>query len=296
MTRSQNRRTTGAKPLPEEPAQHVNRNLLLIAGLFGIAVTWWASRSGPGDAGVERETLTAPEAASDSSWPERAARPAKVETRSGWVADADSQESAQQFRQYVDDKYGVLFRDIDPAGRGALRAALLEREQLVVQINTAKQADDAAAKEQLPALLARKDEMDREIARLLPPGELGRFDALKDSDIERFQVEDYAGGISNVAPLNEAEKQAVLATKLAYREQFRRVLADSRLMSGELTAAERKLAYADVNRALRQSHDGYLQEVRQYLYDDEQFTLLSNYETTEYNAELAKLRGIAGVE
>ena len=67
-------------------------------------------------------------------------------------------------------------------------------------------------------------------------------------------------------------------------------------MSGELTPAERRLAYAEVSRALRHSQDGYLQEVRQYLYDAEQFTLLSNYETTEYNAELEKLRRIAGVE
>jgi hypothetical protein len=285
------------KPLPEElPGQHVNRNLLVIAALIAAAVVWWISRPGSGDAGLERETMTALEAASDAGWAERVSRPAPHAPGPARPTDPDSQESAQQFQQYVADKYAALFRDIGPADGAALRATLLEREQLVVQINTAKQGDDAAAKEQLPSLLARKDEIDRKAGALLPAGELARFEALKDSDIERFQVDDYANGIANVAPLTEANKQAVLATKLAYRERFRRVLADSRLMSGELTAAERKLAYADVSRALKQSQDGYLQEVRQYLYDEEQFRLLSNYETTEYNAELAKLRGIAGVE
>ena len=43
----------------------------------------------------------------------------------------------------------------------------------------------------------------------------------------------------------------------------------------------------------RESRDSYLQEVRQYLYNDEQFALLSNYENSEYAAELEKLRGIA---
>lgn len=285
------------KPLTdEEPGQNVNRNLLVIAALVAAAVVWWISGPRSADARLEHETKTALEAASDAGWPERAARPAAPAPGPTGPMDPESQESAQQFQQYVDDKYAALFRDIDPGNGAVLRATLLAREQLVVQINTAKQGDDAVAKEQLPSLLARKQEIDRKAGALLPAGELARFEALKDSDIERFQVDDYAGGIANVAPLTEADKQAVLSTKLAYRERFRRVLADSRLMSGELTAAERKLAYADVSRALKQSQDGYLQEVRQYLYDEEQFRMLSNYETTEYNAELAKLRSIAGVE
>jgi hypothetical protein len=285
------------KPLPvEEPGQHVNRNLLVVAALIAAAVVWWISRPGSGDASLGHETMTAFEAASDAGWPERTARPTAPAPAPASPMDPESQESAQQFQQYVDDKYAPLFRDIDSGRAAALRATLLEREQLVVQVNTAKQGDDAVAKEQLPSLLARKDEIDRKAGALLPASELVRFEALKDSDIERFQVDDYAGGIANVAPLTEANRQAVLATKLAYRERFRRVLAESRLMSGELTAAERKLAYADVSRALKHSQDGYLQEVRQYLYDEEQFRLLSNYETTEYNAELAKLRSIAGVE
>ncbi len=44
---------------------------------------------------------------------------------------------------------------------------------------------------------------------------------------------------------------------------------------------------------MSESRDSYLQEVRQYLYNDEQFALLSNYENSEYAAELEKLRGIA---
>ena len=35
---------------------------------------------------------------------------------------------------------------------------------------------------------------------------------------------------------------------------------------------------------------------KQYLYNDEQFNLLSNYENSEYTAELEKLRGIAYAE
>jgi hypothetical protein len=281
-------------PAADESARQVNRNLL-IAGVLLVAAlaTWWLMRS-PGDSAVERETRAALEAT------EGATRPSSMDAAESPVAQAppaaDTLDSEPQFQRYVDDKYRLLFRDVEGDASVALRAALLERERVVVLINTAKQSSDPAGRESLPALEARKAEADRAVGTLLPASELGAFEALKDSDIERFQVEDYAAGIENVAPLAPADKQAVLATKLEYRQRFRRVLADSRLMTGDLNGTERLLAFNEVSRALKEYQQSYLQEVRQYLYNDEQFTLLSNYETTEYNAELAKLRSIAGLD
>ena len=279
----------------EDEAQHVNRNLLIAGALvFAALAIVWAIRS-QGDPAVERDTRVALEATHDATWP------APTEAREGAVGSVSappgaSPEAEQKFEQYVDDKYRGLFRDVAGARLDALRAALQERERMVVQINTAKQADDAEAREGVPQLEARKVELDRKVGTLLPPGELASFDALKDADIERFQVEDFTAGISNVAPLSAADKQAILTTKLAYRDRFKRVLADSRLMTGDLNGTERLLAYNEVSRALKEYQQSYLQEVRQYLYNDEQYALLTNYETTEYNAELAKLRAIAELD
>ena len=284
---------TRASRAGEEPL-HVNRNLLIAGALLAAcAIAWWAIRAGPGDTAVERDTRAALEAASDSGFstplePQAVVVPA--------TRGAAASESEVQFQRYVDDKYRLLFRDVEGDAATALRVALRGRERVVVQINTAKQTSDAALRETLPALEARKLEYDRHIGSLLPASELGAFEALKDSDIERFQVEDYAAGIENVAPLAEADKQSVLATKLAYRERFRRVLADSRLMTGDLNGTERALAFNEVSRALREYQQSYLQEVRQYLYNDQQYALLSNYENTEFNEEVAKLRSIAGLE
>ena len=278
----------------EKPEQHVNRNLLVVGVLLAVtAAAWWALRSSPGRPADGPEARTVPEAAPHStlatgSGAGEAAPPPAI---AAGESDADP-----QFQRYVDDKYRLLMRDVEGASLAALRAALLAREQVVVQINTAKQSSDPAARQSLPALEALKAALDLDIGRLLPAGELAMFDVLKDADIERFQVDDYAAGISNVAPLSAADKQAVLATKLVYRQRFRRVLDDSRLMTGDLNGTERLLAFTEVSRALKQYQQSYLQEVRQYLYDDEQYTLLSNYETSEYEAELAKLRVIAGLE
>ncbi len=279
----------------EKPEQHVNRNLLVVGALLAVtAAAWWVLRSSPGRPVGEQAARTVLVAAPDATPAtapgvgEAAARPA--------VAAGESTDADPQFQRYVDDKYRLLMRDVEGASLAALRAALLAREQVVVQINTAKQSSDPAARQSLPALEARKAALDRDIGRLLPAGELAMFDVLKDADIERFQVDDYAAGISNVAPLSAADKQAVLATKLVYRQRFRRVLDDSRLMTGDLNGTERLLAFKEVSRALKEYQQSYLREVRQYLYDDEQYTLLSNYETGEYDAELAKLRVIAGLE
>ncbi len=287
-----------APPVLDDGTQHVNRNLLIAGALLAITIAAvWAIRT-PDDPAVERETRAALEANRDATWPmpaeaRRGARQGAADTVATPAAPSDS---GQQFASYVDDKYRNFYRDIDATHLGTLRAALMEREQLVAQINTAKQSADEAARQGVPGLEARKAELDRVIETLLPPGQIASFEAQKDADIERFQLEDYAGGISNVAPLSEADKQAILTTKLAYRDRFKRVLADSRLMGGDLNGTERLLAFNEVARALQEYQQNYLQEVRQYLYNDEQYTLLRNYETTEYNDELAKLRAIAGLD
>jgi hypothetical protein len=174
-----------------------------------------------------------------------------------------------------------------------LRTALLERERVAVAINTAKQGNDTAAKRAIPAQQAELAALDQKVGTLVRPGDLATFEVLKDSDIEQFQLDDYAGGISNIAPLSDADRKAILHTKLVHRQRFRQILTESRLMRGELDASGRRHAFTEVGRALGEARDQYLREARQYLYNDEQFALLRNYENSEYDAELEKLRGIA---
>lgn len=271
------------------------RGVIVPALLVFIAVAWWAGR--------RDNDATPVDAMAGSVFSNRPLAQAMQVGRTGsgsGVHDADDDAtyagaSAQgatdeAFGSYVDGKYRFLV----PSEK--LRAALLARERVAVAINTAKQSSDPAAKEGIPNQIAELAALDQKVGGLLRPGDLAGFEVLKDSDVEQFQLDDYAGGVNAVAPVNEAERKAILYTKLVHRQRFRQVLADSRLMNGDLNASERQLAFADVSRSLRESRDGYLQEVRQYLYDDEQFTLLSNYENTEYAAELEKLRGIANGE
>jgi hypothetical protein len=263
------------------------RGVIIPAMAVFVAVAWWASRGGEPQANDSASASATSSPVTQSEWPQ---------LTSGGGAHAELAPTAlvavevgteASFGAYVDGKY----RFLEPSEK--LRAALLAREKIAVAINTARQSSDPAEKESIPNRLAELAALDQKIGTLLRPGDLATFEVLKDSDIEQFQLDDYAGGVNAVAPVSDADRRSILYTKLVHRQRFRQVLADSRLMTGELNAAERQYAFSEVSRALEESRDAYLQEVRQYLYNDEQFTLLSNYENSEYAAELEKLRGMA---
>jgi len=272
------------------------RGIIIPAALVFAAIVWWAGR-GSGVAPEVSETTANPGAAQTATF-ENPGVARREHTAGNGAVPAVSESDAMSetsFQDYVGGKYRFLFTEsgFSEDASTALSAMLLERERIAVAINTARQSSDLSAKETIPRLQAELDALDRKVGTLLRPGDLAAFDVLKDSDIEQFQLEDFAGGASSVAPLTDADKKAILYTKLAYRQRFRQVIAESRFMRDDLPASERKQALAEVSRALERSRDSYLQEVRQYLYNDEQFALLRNYETTEFNAELEKLRRIA---
>ena len=272
------------------------RGVIIPATLTFAGVLWWAGRGISVAPELPESTASsgaAPVAALESLGSTGREHGSVDETLPAGSDLEDTSETS--FQDYVSGKYRFLFKGsgLSPEAIAALSKTLLERERIAVAINTPRQSSDPWAKEAIPRQEAELEALDRKVGTMLPPGDLAAFDVLKDSDVEQFQLDDFAGGASNVAPVSEADKKAILYTKLVYRQRFRQVLADSRFMGDDLVAAERQLAFAEVRRALEASRDSYLQEVRQYLYNDEQFALLRNYERTEFNDELEKLRRMA---
>jgi hypothetical protein len=267
------------------------RGMTIGAALTFVAVLWWAARAAEpvAEGPVRPRELPASHAivVSANAWAPPADR--------GDAAGAPIPESDAGFERYVSEKFRYL---IEAPGRSAadadaLRAALLERERLVTAINTAVQGTDQKAR---AALLMQRQQLaglDERIRMSLPAADLAAFDVLKDSQMEQFQLDEFARGISKVAPITETERKAILFSKLACRLRFRAVLDESGLMDGELPPPQRQAALPGVLRALRESHASFLQEARQHLSDDERYTLLANYENSEHAAELEKLKRIA---
>ena len=204
-----------------------------------------------------------------------------VSTPSGTQpATVDSEEAT--IAEYAAQKYQFLLNDLrylEASQVEQLRRMLLAREQL-----TGQPPDSAA--------MAKVEEQIRDLLR---PSDYKTYETLKESDLELFKLNEYADGIRNVAPLSAADRESILKTKLAYKERYRQLLRDSGLERSDLGPEERAYAYSVTSRAMDDYRRSYLQEVRQYLPNEEQFALLSNYETTEFKAELARLQSMVDV-
>ncbi|MES1263224.1 MAG: hypothetical protein ABUL69_02635 [Peristeroidobacter soli] len=265
------------------------RGVVIPALLVFVAIVWWAGREGVSSPSDDSASAS-PSTSTSTELPRFTNGGGNGDERKPATEAVVETGAEARFGAYVDGKYQFLELS------EKLRAALLAREKIAVAINTARQSSDASLKAAIPQQLAELEALDQKVGTLLRPGDLATYDVLKDSDVEQWQLDDYAGGVSNVAPLSDEDRRAILYTKLTHRQRFRQVLAQSGLMSGDMNATERQYAFAEVSRALGESRDSYLKEVRQYLFNDEQFTLLSNYENTEYSDELEKLRRIAQAE
>lgn len=244
--------------------------MLLGAGLYRAAMPG-------GHAAFERVAATAPgerDHPRESRTQAAPPPPAPPEPRSPPGANDSETEIVAQ---YASEKYELLLEDLGhmPAERfEALSRLLVERELIAGR----------------PSEAAGLSKADADIRAMLLPSEQAAYESLKDSDLELHQLNEYAGGIGNVAPLAASDRKSILRTKLAYKARFRQLVADLGLMRDNPSSAEREYAYAIASQALRDYQSGYLQEVRQYLSDEEQFALLRNFESTEFSAELAKLR------
>ncbi len=277
------------------------RGMAVSAALTFGAVVWWASRgtnpAAEGSAQVRVTLASHADASMTNAWVAPAVRDdaAGAPLLDEATAEDSRLASDSGFSDYVEDKYRFLFTASGHSPRGAepLREALLERERLMTAINTARQGHDESGKATLPEREEQLAAIDRRIAGMLPAADIALYEALKDSHIEQFQLDDYAQGISNVAPLKDADRRAILLSKLTSRQRFRQVLEQSGLMRGDLAPSQKQAVLASVARALAESRESFLQEARQQLTDNEQYSLLANYENGEYRAELEKLRSIA---
>jgi hypothetical protein len=174
------------------------------------------------------------------------------------------------FIAWVARKYRYLLADTDSTD-GRLMQLLLERENVVSDRDPA---------------LAR---IENELRALLPAVHYETFQLLKNSDEEQHHLLEYAGGISGVTPLTAQQQRVILEIKLRHKQAYEAALRQSGVHRETLSTAEREYAHRAVASAISAYRNGYLQEVKQML-EDEQYILLGNYESTEFERELQRLQ------
>lgn len=177
----------------------------------------------------------------------------------------------------MERKYRYLLADIaDPAARETLKQLLLERE-------------DAATNPGRADYEIRLAEIDARIGEFLDAADFQKYMALKKSDVEQHHLNVYARGISQIAPLSPEQHQALLFAKLRHKKTLEAALRDSGMQQERLSPTEREYAHTIIAQALQEYRLNYLEEAKQLL-EEEQFALLSNYETTEFKLELERLQ------
>ena len=103
------------------------------------------------------------------------------------------------------------------------------------------------------------------------------------------ELAEYFGGISNVAPVNEPLKQALLESKLRHRIALDTALKDAGVRREILSNAERAYAHETAARALTDYQRDFLIDVKPLL-SEQQYTLLADFEATEFKRRLAALQ------
>lgn len=186
-------------------------------------------------------------------------------------------ERDQTLLEPTERKYRYLLADIaDAAAKENLKRLLLERES-------------AAADTGNPDYETRLAEIDARIGGFLDAADYQKYTALKKSDAEQHHLNVFTRGISRLAPLNPEQHEALLFTKLRHKKTFEAAFRDSGMQQERLSRAEREYAHAAIRQALQEYKRAYLEEAGQLL-DEEQLALLKDYETTEFELELERLR------
>lgn len=223
-------------------------------------------------------------AAAATLWRDPPREPAVVTRIEDTVASPPSSTVAKRERQpsspieerrddallaHVEHKYRYLLADVESAHIDELKRRLLAHEG--------------------EENVTRKVTADAHVSEMLSPREREYYHSLRDSDLEQHHVAEYVGGVGNVAPLDERQERQILDAKLRQKQRYATTVRDVGLDRDTLSPAEREYARAQVAEALKGYLDDFLMEVSPSLTAD-QYSLLRNYETTEFQRELEKLQ------
>lgn len=247
-----------------------------------VASAWWLQRPEPTDrvspraAAAKSGRSIAPVTAAP------APKPPAVVAESSWDP---------QLVQRAEHKYRYLLGDLrlSPRQLAELRELLLQSEQLRTVAHIASGEDPDLDPLEVGRIKQALAALDARIQTLLNAAQFARYESLRDSDVEQEHLAQYSGGVSAMAPLAPAQERTILEARLRHKARFQAGLRDFGLDRESLSTEERRYAHANVGQSLQEYRDNFLAEVRPSL-TEEQYFLLSNYETTEFARELERLQ------
>lgn len=182
----------------------------------------------------------------------------------------------------LDRKYEDLFPELSLSrvDEEKLRQLLLDRESILNSTVTGYYTDETSLKETVEQQQAMLGDIDGKVAALLTPEDYYRYELLKDSGFEHYQMKRFASGLVEDHALNREQERALLFAKLKHKKIFENTLKAINQNTGG-AEAEKSQARNDIAAAIENYQNNFMQEARLFL-NDQQYRQLQEYETRQF--------------
>lgn len=222
--------------------------------------------------------------------------PPTQNTNTNLTAGTNSTEQAlasmqtDNLKQVVNQKYDVLFPElsISDADADKLKQLLIDRERVLNATTTTYFSDDLDADAAVARQQMLLDDIDRKIQTLLGREEFERYDLVKDSGFEQYQVRHMDNILASEDMLTAEQSRTLLFAKLKYKKEYSIAAerADRLAREGDKAAAMKIF-----ESALETYKNSYLEEAQTVL-TQIQFSELRVYEEQQFLQIMDSLRAV----
>lgn len=184
----------------------------------------------------------------------------------------------------LEQKYAILFNTLplSKQEQTAMRKLLMERERILNTSSVSYFSTEADIKTNIETQQTLVTNVDRQITQLLRPEDAHKYQLLKDSAYEQFQMNSFYDQLGDKAAVNEATRNNLLLSKLEQKQAFAQQLQHSADAIASASPEEKKYLAEKMREALHDYKDNYLRNAKASL-NEEQFNALREYEQNQFN-------------
>ena len=200
------------------------------------------------------------------------------------ATDAAYQLQEDNLRQALEKKYALLFSTLRLSSQDQekVRALLLQRERILSSPNASYLVTALEIKNNEDNQKRLVAEVDSRISAFLTSDDNRKYQLLKDSSYEQYQIESFYDGLTNKEGLTQEKKNILIMSKLEHKHAYANLLSASADEINDAHPAERAALAERFRDSLRTYDDAYFDVARQYL-NAEQFAALRDSEQKQFD-------------
>jgi hypothetical protein len=189
----------------------------------------------------------------------------------------------ENVKRMLGKKYAILFSTLNLSSQDkeTMRALLMEREHILNSTAMGFLASEAETKASVESQQALVAQIDQQIAALLKPDDIKKYELLKDSSYEQLQINNFYDGLAAKKDLSEEKRNALLLGKLEQKQAYAAQLEASAEEINNASPADKKILAERFRDSLRAYSDNYLRIAKENL-NEEQFAALSDNEKKQF--------------